>query len=148
MENQKKKRVSVLMYPDMEQRIDALFPLHGFSSRSELVCKAVEFYTSFLESERGEEYMNRTTLAFLQDKLERLESRICKQLFRMCVEMATASHVFAAFTPEIQDGGMERLREQCIKDVRSTIGTIRYDSIYHFEHTALQAEEELDEAGY
>lgn len=148
MENQKKKRVSVLMYPEMERRIDALYTLHGFSSRNELVCNAVDFYTGFLESEHGEEYMNQTTLAFLQDRLERLEGRICKQLFRMCVETATASHVFAAFTPEIQDGSMERLRKQCIKDVRSTVDTIRYDSIYHFEHSALQAEEEFDEAVY
>lgn len=141
MEKQNKKKVGILMYPEMERRLDALFPLHGFSSRSEMVCKAVEFYTGFLESEHSEEYMKETTLAFLEDKLERLESRICKQLFRMCVETAMASHVFAAYSLGVDDETIAKLRESCIKDVRKTVGSIRYDSIYAFQHRQLEKEE-------
>ena len=147
MEN-KKKKVSVLMYPEMERRIDALFPLHGFSSRSELVCKAVDFYIGFLESEQRAEYMNQTTLAFLQDKLERLESRICKQLFRMCVEMSVGAHISAYASPGVDNEAMEAIRRKCIKDVRNTVGTIRLDSIYAYQNDRISIEGELDEEGY
>ena len=148
MEKQKKKKVSVLMYPEMEQMLDATYSLHGFSSRSEFVCKAVDFYNGFLTTENSEEYMNKTMLSFLQDKLERLEARICKQLFRMCVEMSVAAHVSAHTSPGVDDSDMAELRKRCIKAVRSTVGTIRHDNIYAIQNGRMFTEEELDEAEY
>ena len=148
MENQKKKKVSILMYPEMEERLDALFPLHGFSSRSELVCKAVEFYTGFLETETCKEYINQTTLAFLEDQLAGLEAKICRQLFRMCVEMSMASHVFATASCGIDHERMASLRKRCLKDVKNTIGNIRFDKIYDTEHNRFYAEEGFDETEY
>lgn len=41
---------------------------------------------------------------------------------------------------------MKELSDTANGDI--TVGTIRYDNIYHFEHTALRAEEEFDEAEY
>lgn len=133
MEQQKKKKVSVLMYPKMEKQLDALLPLHGFSSRSELVCDAVDFYIGFLESESCEDYMKKTTLAFLEDKLAKLEARICRQLFRMCVEQSVAAHVTASQLPAVDDEDMAQVRKRCVRDIKRTIGNIRFDSIYAFQ---------------
>ena len=82
MSQEKKERVGILMPPSQVAEIDALYPLHGHASRSDFVCKAVEFYTGFLQQDSSEFYMSKTTLAFLEDQLGKLESRICRQLFR------------------------------------------------------------------
>lgn len=86
MSQEKKERVGILMPPSQVAEIDALYPLHGHASRSDFVCKAVEFYTGFLQQDSSEFYMSKTTLAFLEEQLGKLESRICRQLFRICVE--------------------------------------------------------------
>ena len=85
MSQEKKERVGILMPPSQVAEIDALYPLHGHASRSDFVCKAVEFYTGFLQQGSSEFYMDKTTLAFLEEQLGRLENRICRQLFRICV---------------------------------------------------------------
>ena len=38
----------------MIKQIDAAYPLHEISSRSEFVCMAVEFYLGFLQSESSQ----------------------------------------------------------------------------------------------
>lgn len=76
MSQEKKERVGILMPPSQVAEIDALYPLHGHTSRSDFVCKAVEFYTGFLQQGSSEFYMNKTTLAFLEEQLGRLENRI------------------------------------------------------------------------
>ena len=96
MSQEKKERVGILMPPSQVAEIDALYPLHGHASRSDFVCKAVEFYTGFLQQGSSEFYMDKTTLAFLEEQLGRLENRICRQLFRICVEQEMACHMFAS----------------------------------------------------
>ena len=128
MSQEKKERVGILMPPSQVAEIDALYPLHGHASRSDFVCKAVEFYTGFLQQGSSEFYMNKTTLAFLEEQLGRLENRICRQLFRICVEQEMACHMFAS---------------QCLA-VKRTTGSIRYDRIYAYQRGGLEPEEEDD----
>lgn len=42
MKESKKEKVPIWMYPEMIKQIDAAYPLHEISSRSEFVCKDVE----------------------------------------------------------------------------------------------------------
>lgn len=102
------------MHPDMIKQVEAAYPLHEFSSRSEFVCKAVEFYLGFLRSENNAEYMNKTTLSFLENQLGKLEARICRQLFRMCVEYSLMANVTASQVKGMTDELMENLRKNVL----------------------------------
>ena len=102
----KKEKVPIWMYPDMVKQVDTAYPLHEISSRSEFVCKAVEFYLGFLQTESSQEFVNKTTLAFLENQLGKLEARICRQLFRMCVEQSLAALIFASQLKVKGDGWM------------------------------------------
>ena len=102
----KKEKVPIWMYPDMVKQVDTAYPLHEISSRSEFVCKAVEFYLGFLQSKSNEEYVNKTTLSFLENQLGKLEGRICRQLFRMCVEYSLMANVTASQVKGMTDGLM------------------------------------------
>ncbi len=147
MKENKKEKVPIWMYPDMIKRADATYPLHEISSRSEFVCKAVEFYLGFLQSESSQEYVNKTTLSFLENQMGKLEARICRQLFRMCVEYSLMANVTAGQVKGMTDELMEKLRKKCVADVKSTIGNIRYDRIYAFQQGILWREEALNEPG-
>jgi hypothetical protein len=133
MKENKKEKVPIWMYSDMVKQVDAAYPLHEISSRSEFVCKAVEFYLGFLQTESSHEYINKTTLAFLENQFGKLEARICRQLFRMCVEQSMAANMIASQV-RFKGDGLDSLRKKCIKDVKTTIGNIRFDSIYAFQH--------------
>jgi len=147
MKENKKVKVAIWMKPHMIKQIDAAYPLHEISSRSEFVCKAVEFYLGFLQSETSEEYINKTTLSFLENQVGKLEARICRQLFRMCVEYSIMANVSASQIKGMTDELMQKLRKKCIGDVKQTIGNIRYDRIYAFQNGLLWKEEEDHEPG-
>ena len=70
----KKEKVGIWMPPDMVKRVDAIYPLNEISSRSEFICKATEFYLGYLQTENSTEYINKTTLVFLEDQLAKLEA--------------------------------------------------------------------------
>jgi len=142
MKEDKKEKVGIWMHPDMIKQIDAAYPLHKISSRSEFVCNAVEFYLGFLQTENSTEYIHKTTLAFLENQLAKLEARICRQLFRMCVEQSMIANVSASQIKGMTDELMQKLRKKCIGDVKHTIGNIRYDRIYAFQNGILWKEEE------
>ena len=142
MSQEKKERVGILMPPSQVAEIDALYPLHGHASRSDFVCKAVEFYTGFLQQGSSEFYMDKTTLAFLEEQLGRLENRICRQLFRICVEQEMACHMFASQCLGEPKETLEELRKTCVRDVKRTTGSIRYDRIYAYQRGGLEPEED------
>ncbi|QAT50335.1 hypothetical protein EQM14_11500 [Caproiciproducens sp. NJN-50] len=145
MSNDKKEKTGIWMPPDMVKQIDAVFPLYECSSRSDFVCRAVKFYLGFLQTKNSTEYIHKTTLTFLEDQFAKLEARICRQLFRMCVELAMVSHITACQF-NLDDEGLKKLRKKCVKDVKCTIGNIRFDNIYSYQHEGLNPEEDADES--
>ncbi|ADU27320.1 hypothetical protein [Ethanoligenens harbinense] len=142
MEQEKKERVWIWMPPGMVRQADAAYPLHGLASRSEFVCKAVEFYLGFLQADSSTAYMQKTTLAFLEDQLTKLEARMCRQLFRMCVEMSMSANVSASLIHGLSDETLQALRKKCVQDVKHTVGSIRYDKIYHFQNPDFTEEDD------
>lgn len=144
--NDKKEKVGIWMPPDMVKQVDAAYPLQDISSRSEFVCEAVDFYLGYLQSQHSTEYINKTTLAFLEDQFAKLEARICRQLFRMCVEQSMIANVSASQFSGINDETLIALRKKCVKDVKRTIGNIRYDKIYAYQNEEVWIDKEEDEA--
>ena len=143
MSDNNKAKIGIHMRPELIAQVDAEHPLHGFSSRSAFVCTATKFYLGHLHSEADTEYMSKTTLSFLENQFARLDAKVCRQLFRMCVEQSMAAHI-AASTAEVDDDTLKRLRVKCVKDVKNTIGNIRFDKIYAHQHPLFEDEQEVD----
>ncbi|MDD4495236.1 MAG: hypothetical protein PHV32_13010 [Eubacteriales bacterium] len=145
MKEDKKEKVGIWMHPSMIKQVDAAYPLHEISSRSDFVCQAVKFYIGFLQTENSTEYIHKTTLAFLENQFAKLEARICRQLFRMCVEQSMIANVSASQIKGMTDELMAALRKKCVKDVKNTIGNIRYDKIYSFQNQEFEDTEDDNE---
>ena len=74
MKEDKKEKVGIWMHPSMIKQVDAAYPLHEISSRSDFVCQAVKFYIGFLQTENSTEYIHKTTLAFLENQFAKLDT--------------------------------------------------------------------------
>lgn len=135
MNDSNKAKVGIHMKPDLIARVDAEYPLYDYPSRSAFVCAATEFYLGYLHSQSDADFMSKTTLAFLEDQVTKLDAKICRQLFRLCVELSMVAHVTATTVPGANEETLKRLRTKCVKDVKNTIGNIRYDSIYAHQHS-------------
>ena len=142
MNDDNKTKVGIHMKPELLRQVDAEYPLYDYPSRSAFVGAATEFYLGYLHSQSDTAYMNKTTLAFLENQVTKLDAKICRQLFRLCVELSMVAHVTAATVPGADEETLKRLRNKCVKDVKNTIGNVRYDSIYAHQHT------DAEELGY
>ena len=142
MNDDNKTKVGIHMKPELLKRVDAEYPLYDYPSRSAFVGAATEFYLGYLHSQNDTSYMNKTTLVFLENQVTKLDAKICRQLFRLCVELSMVAHVTAATVSGADEETLKRLRQKCVKDVKNTIGNIRYDDIYAYQHTDTEGDDD------
>jgi metal-responsive CopG/Arc/MetJ family transcriptional regulator len=138
---EKKEKVSAMVEPTLVKRIDSLIEQNKFSSRSEFLTKAAEFYCGYLDTQNCSDYIEQTTLKFMEERLEKIEERMCKQLFRLCVESAMNSHLISAKIVGATDDELETLRRLCVSAVRKNTGNIRFDNIYAYQKGQITREE-------
>lgn len=142
MNDSNKAKVGIHMKPELIARVDAEYPLYDYPSRSAFVCAATEFYLGYLHTQSDTDYMNKTTLTFLENQVTKLDAKLCRQLFRLCVELSMVAHITAATVPGVDEETLKRLRNKCVKDVKNTIGNIRYDSIYAYQHAMTEEDDD------
>lgn len=138
MSDNNKAKVGIHMKPELIDRVDAEYPLYDYPSRSAFISAATEFYLGYLHSQNDTDYMSKTMLSFMADQVTKLDAKICRQLFRLCVELSMVAHVTATTVPRADEETLKRLRKKCVKDVKNTIGNIRYDSIYTHQHSPVE----------
>lgn len=143
MSDNNKAKIGIHMNPKLIDRVNAEYPLYDYPSRSAFVCAAVEFFLGYLHSETDTDYMNKTTLSFLENQVAKLDAKICRQMFRMCVELCMVGHTTASMVADVDAETLKRLRNKCVKDVKNTIGNIRYDNIYAHQHPLFEGETEV-----
>lgn len=141
MSDNNKAKVGIHMKPELIDRVDAEYPLYDYPSRSAFIGAATVFYLGYLHSQNDTDYMSKTMLSFMADQVTKLDAKICRQLFRLCVELSMVAHVTATTVPGADEETLKRLRKKCVKDVKNTIGNIRYDSIYTHQHSPVEEDD-------
>jgi hypothetical protein len=63
----------------------------------------------------------------------------------MCVEMSMSANISASQIHGVTNETLIALRKKCVKDVKNTIGNIRYDKIYHYQNPDFEDEEDRNE---
>ena len=147
----KTEKITVSLSPEVIRLADQNWEKFGFKNRSELIDAAIREYISrdLLKEFTGElsqfyQKIERSEIKHLEEQLGRLENRICRQLFRICVEQEMACHMFASQCLGEPKETLEELRKTCVRDVKRTTGSIRYDRIYAYQRGGLEPEEDED----
>lgn len=133
MNNEKKIRIPLWIYPSVEEKIMKNYESDNCKSPSEFIEKAITFYCGYLASEEYKQYLPNVIVSTMQGSLDSFEDRMATLLFKMAVELSMMLHVTAA-TNEIDEDTLSRLRGLCVEEVKRLHGSVRLDDAVRFQN--------------
>ena len=120
------KPIGVSMNTKLLNAIDSAMPKVDAVSRSQFICKAVEYYLAALNVKDISNILSPAVESSIRASVRLSEMNISRMLFKLAVETDMMMHITAA-TNEIDETTLKELRENCEYDVKTTIGTINFD---------------------
>ncbi len=95
-------------------------------SQSEFIEKAILFYIGYLSATEPKSYLPNMFLSTMKSIVTESDNRQSRLLFKLAVEVAILQNLFAA-TNEIDPLSMERLRGECVKEVKRMNGSFAFE---------------------
>ena len=109
-----KVKFALRMAPETQELVKKMGPLDNCQSQNEFIEKAIRFYAGYVSSQEATEYLPVALVSALRAIIQNSESRTARLLFKLAVGM------------EVPPEDLERLRGQCVRDVKATNGSISY----------------------
>lgn len=103
-----------------------LYKEDNCSSQSEFIEKAILFYAGYLSAEENKSYLPNVVTSTLKSIVAESDNRQNRMLFKLSVEMAMMMNVIAAIQ-DIDKISLERLRGECVKEVKRLNGSFSFD---------------------
>lgn len=120
-----KKKFALWMYPVTLEKVGKIYQQDNCDSRSEFIEKAVNFYIGYLTSEDKDGYLPSVVTSTLKAIVAESDNRTSRMLFKIAVELAVLQNVVAA-TNEIDEVALNRLRGECVKEVKRLNGSLSF----------------------
>lgn len=102
------------------------YPKDNCTSQSEFIEKAIIFYCGYLSSGEHNKYLPSVITSTLKSIVADSNNRINRMLFKIAVELAVMQNVVAA-TNNIDKVTVERLRGECVKEVKRLNGSLSFN---------------------
>lgn len=96
------------------------------ASVSEFIEKAILFYAGYLSAEDNKTYLPNIVTSTLKSIVAESDHRQNRMLFKLAVELAMAMNVIAV-NNNIDKVSLERLRGECVKEVKRLNGSFSFD---------------------
>ena len=103
--------------------VKKLYKEDNCESQSEFIEKAILFYLGYLSAENNKLYLPNVVTSTLKGIVAESDNKQNRMLFKLAVEMAMMMNVLAS-SQNIEKTSLERLRGECVKEVRRTNGTV------------------------
>ena len=118
------------MYPDTLEKIGEIYREENCESKSEFIEKAVNFYIGYLTSEDKKSYLPSVVTSTLKSIVAESDNRQNRMLFKLAVEIAIMQNLVAS-SQDIDRLALERLRGECVKEVKRLNGNFSFeDAVY------------------
>ena len=127
-----KKKYAYWMRPSMVAEIEEMIPEANSKSKSDFVCKAVDFYIGYLRQQKNINYLAPVLAKSIKNEVRSVEKNICEMLFKVAVEQAINSNLIAA-EYDIDSNLLDELRDSCAKAVAETNGLITFEDAYDWQ---------------
>ena len=121
-----KRRFQLWIRPSTLELADTLYEKDNCDSRSEFIEKAILFYAGYLSAEDNKTYLPNIVTSTLKSIVAESDHRQNRMLFKLAVEMAVMMNVVAA-NNNIDPVSLERLRGECVKEVKRLNGSFSFD---------------------
>ena len=112
--------------PDTDRKIKTAIPLANCRSQNEFVEKALQFYCDYVASQDCFSVLPPMLVAAIRATVQTSENHICRLMFKLAVEIAILQNLVAA-TQEIDPLSLERLRGECVKEVKRLNGGFSFE---------------------
>ena len=121
-----KRKFALWLYPETLDKIGQLYIADDCRSKSEFIEKAVQFYIDHLTAEDQRSMLPAAILSSVKGIIAESYNRICRLLFKLAVELAITMNLIAA-AQDIDRVTLERLRGECVKEVKRINGAFSFD---------------------
>ena len=120
-----KIKFALRMSPENQALVKKLMEQDNCQTQNEFIEKAIRFYAGYVSAEEAVEFLPSALVSALRATIQNSESRIARLLFKLAVEMDMMMNILAVSMNVPQDD-LEKLRWQCVKNVKATNGSISY----------------------
>lgn len=133
-----KIRIPVWLYPSTLEAVDRASTAANCKSRSDFLEKAALFYAGYVSGQDACEYLPAALTTAMRGIVHDSENRICRLLFKLAVELDMMMNVLAAGM-EIPQEDLDRLRSRCVREVKSTNGSVNLKDAVDYQKGGAQA---------
>ena len=121
-----KKKFALWIYPDTLEKVEAIYREDDCESKSEFIEKAICFYIGYLTSEDKKGYLPSVVTSTLKSVVAESDNRQNRMIFKLAVEIAIMQNLMASLN-EIDPLSMERLRGECVQEVKRLSGGFTFE---------------------
>ena len=112
--------------PATDRKVKTAIPLANCRSQNEFVEKALQFYCDYVLSQDCFSVLPPMLVAAIRATVQTSENHICRLMFKLAVEIAIVQNLIAA-TQDIDPVSLERLRGECVKEVKRLNGGFSFE---------------------
>lgn len=120
-----KVKFALRMAPETQELVKKMGPLDNCQSQNEFIEKAIRFYAGYVSSQEATEFLPAILVSAFRATIQNSESRTARLLFKLAVEIDMMMNVLAVGM-EVPPEDLEKLRAQCVRNVKETNGSISY----------------------
>lgn len=133
-ENKKelKRRFQLWIRPSVLDLSQQFYKMDNCESRSEFIEKAIIFYAGYLSSNKNSEYLPNIITSSLKSIVKESDNRLTRAIFKIAVELAITMNLIAS-SQDVDKVTLDRLRGECIKEVKRLNGTFSIDDAFYWQ---------------
>ena len=126
-------RFQLWIRPSTLELADTLYKKDNCDRKIEFIEKAVLFYAGYLSAEDNKTYLPNIVTSTLKSIVAESDHRQNRMIFKMAVELAVMMNVVAA-NNNIDPVSLERLRGECVKEVKRLNGAFSFDDAVSWQN--------------
>lgn len=127
-----KVKFPLWFYPETRDYVRELYRSDGCRSQSEFIEKAIRFYVGYITAGEDQSYLPNAFLSSMKSIIAESDNRQSRMLFKLAVEMAMMMNLIAA-SQDIDPVSLERLRGECVKEVKRLNGGFSLEDAYEWQ---------------
>ena len=122
------------MYPETWEKVKELYKEAGCPRKSDFIEQAVRFYVGYMTAENKDNFLPNMFLSNMRSIVRESDNRNNRMLFKLAVEIAMVENILANLS-KYDPLSVERLRGQCIEEVKGINGMMRFEDAVDWQES-------------
>lgn len=127
-----KKKFLLWAYPSTLELVKNNYRKDKCKSQSEFIERAIQYYVGRVTADDDTSYLPNAFLSNMKSIVGESDNRHSKMLFKLSVEIAIMQNLVAA-TNDIDPLSLERLRGECVKEVKRLNGRFSFEDAFDWQ---------------